>query len=369
MYQKEPKNISPEAIKNRFNNPNASRIALCVGRNHLIKDSWAYNLHQSLDSNYQEVYDFGYIDPQDNVDFCQYILTYGPPKFMVNRPNIVIENGYINRLTESNPNGYMQFSAGDLNTLVPAGVKSDRIPVKISPANITDDMPILILAQVAGDKQHGLSQAQLNTLYDRWVNEAKSMNPDQVVWFRNHPASKVKSHPYGTELKDFGNIELLTEQVKKVITYNSTGALPFLARMIPVQCNINAFYADYAAKPTLEGITELFSRIGYSQWNTEELKNPHLVRTILEFLGAMSVADGDIELPEDWKAKEDTNSVPKSTLDEFQKASVSAILETKVFTKARKMLKNLLDEIDHPDKDTTIKNKEALQALCNKLLK
>jgi len=272
-------------------------------------------------------------------------------------PHLMIDLGYTHRHL-----GTYQVGLRSLNSLAPENVKHDREFYKVETGLVKGKAPILILGQKENDRQHGLSAPELNFIYQDLIDRIKMAYPDNKILFRNHPKSKNKLTFSGIEDRSYGKIEELQGLIGCVVTYNSTGALPFLAKGAPVICHQSAFYSRvcmtyedigkdfYSAPKKDRGL--LFARIAYSQFTKEELSKPELIDKLVDY-----ALTG--QFPEEWTQEELEEVIEPITQQQFELCCDA--LEENNWPKARKMVKQVFP-------DEKFKNREVLDTFCNKTI-
>lgn len=328
-------------------------IALLAGRQYL-KEEWIKKLVENL-KEYGEVYDFpaNMVREKDLVD-CDLIVDFNSgAKVPDGIPHLVIDLGYTHRQL-----GYYQVGSGSLNSLIKAEVNKKRDLFKIEAGRTKHNSPILILGQKEDDKQHGFSGRELKQMYRGLVDTIKDKYPDNQIWFRNHPKSKHSFIFSGVTNKDNVIIDELYGLVGAVITYNSTGALPFLAQGVPVFCDKSAFYNHVCMSiedigndfkvSSKENRGLLFSQIVYSQFTKQELSKPELLNTLIKYAKTG-------EVPQDWLAQPEEK--PEDPITQQQFELVCDALEENNFPKARKMVKQVFP-------DERFKDRTSLDEFC-----
>lgn len=323
-------------------------IALLAGRQHL-KEEWIKKLVQHL-STLGEVYDFSgnLVKPQD-IATADLVIDFNTGvEVPADIPHLIIDFGFLER-----NKGYMQVVLGELNNIVKAKVNSNRDLLKVESGFIKPKAPILVLGQKENDRQHKMSGKELKIFYKDLINKLKKSYPDNQIWFRNHPDSKHSFVFNGVTNKDNVIIDELYGVVGALATYNSTGALPFLAQGVPVFCHKKAFYNDYCMsiedigcelfKTSREERGLLFSQIAHSQFTKQELSKPELINTLIEYAKTKKV-------PEEWLLKKEEIKEDPITQQQFELACEA--LETVNFPKARKMVKQVFPEEKFKDRGT-----------------
>lgn len=250
------------------------------------KESWSGNLTESLISLGHEVIQLNpsVLKPYDVLGF-DLVISYGMKSAIdPSIPRLVIDLGYSDRYQRhDNPIGYLQTSVNNVANPVVPTVNNKRQIYKVEPIKVDETLPILILGQKEDDKQHRMNAKQLKDYYTNIIQEIGMQHPNHKIIFRNHPKSKVVFKFNGVENDEHLDSSELVNKVSKVYTYNSTGGLEFIKHCIPVITDLNAYYYSQGFNPTIENVTDLFCRLGYSQWTSAELKEPSVVKDILEY--------------------------------------------------------------------------------------
>lgn len=190
---------------------------------------------------------------------------------------LVLDLGYLSRAKgPSDETGYNQLGINRLCWIAPGDYPSDRLNRHVL---VFDDHPItnklaLVLGQVPGDTQHGLTPGDLKAWLMHEIGRLKALG--YRVEYRPHPkASKFMSH-----YKDilFDRVYLsqqftLEENIRRaslVLTYNSTAGLNALMLGREVVCSSCAHFHGLRTK---EEIYKHLCRVSYSQWTCDELRN------------------------------------------------------------------------------------------------
>ena len=334
-------------------------IALLAGRQHL-KEEWIKSLVENL-KEYGEVYDFpaSLVSPRD-LESCDLVIDFNSGvEVPEGIPHLVIDFGFLNR-----KQGYYQVCVGSLNNIVKEKVNKDRDLIKIESARLKPNSPILILGQKENDRQHNLSGPELKNKYKEIIKELKKAYPGNTIWFRNHPESKHSFIFSGVTNKDNVIIEELYGLCGAVVTYNSTGALPFIAQGVPVFCDKGAFYnhacmslgdigKDFEVS-SKEDRSLLFSQIVYSQFTKEELSKPELLKVLIDYAKTNKV-------PLEWLAKEEQPEEPEDPITTQQFELACDALEETNFPKARKMVKQVFP-------DEKFKDRTSLDEFCKETI-
>lgn len=333
-------------------------IALLAGRQHL-KEEWIKNLVQNL-KEYGEVYDFpaSMVNSSDLLNADLVVDFNSGVKVPEGIPHLVLDFGFLHR-----DRGYYQVCCKSLNNIIKEKVNSKRSLLKVENSFIKQKGPILVLGQKENDRQHGMSGPGLKQFYKNVIKDLKDKYPNNHIWFRNHPESKHSFVFSGVTNKDNVIIEELYGLAGAILTYNSTGVLPFLAQGTPVFCHNSAFYSHccmklselgcefYASPKEDRGL--LFNQIVHSQFTKEELSKPELLKILIEYAKTGKV-------PKDWL--EEVEEEPKEVAITQQQYELACeALEISNFPKARKMVKQVFP-------DDKFKDRESLDSFCKEAI-
>lgn len=205
-------------------------------------------------------------------------------------PLLVLDCGYLRRCSGAqDEEGYNQLGIGGL-CWVPT--RADLIGAGVAPFSARFEalgLPVaepvqgrgkvaLILGQVPGDSQHGMTETQLV----RWLEEtaAALLAQGYGLRFRAHPkapgvrfaALRADHSPSGRSLA----ADLAEASV--AVTYNSTAGLEALMAGVPVRCHASAHYAAVADLADRSALMAHLHRLAWAQWTCAELRTGEPLR-------------------------------------------------------------------------------------------
>lgn len=283
------------------------------------------------------------------------------------KPTMVLEWGFIDRLTPKNPDGYLQVCPSKIANIVSKPVKSDRNRRVFSQVKIDQEAPVLILGQKERDKQHNMTYGQLKAYYNGIIDKIREESPEKEIWFRNHPSSLMVHEFPGVANMDQGPVEDLIPKVSKVYTFNSTGGLAFLEFGIPVEADPSCYYHEVGKNPNEKNVFDLFSRLGYSQWSVEELGSPSTVKELLTYCQTGNVPESWVITPKPISISPPKVSTPPIlppseplAPSEFEISTAYAILQEQDFYKRKKLFKQMWPGVKCSSKKDILSHCEAI---------
>jgi hypothetical protein len=205
------------------------------------------------------------------------------------KKTIFIDLGYFKRGADcmKGDEGYYQVGIGSIN----------QIPMCYCPPNRWEELGLpviskrkagkdyLICGQVAEDKQHGMTEEELQQRYlDIYENLTDCKVRERFIKYRPHPRGcktvnkiPIASVEAGIDLGDH------LAAAAAIFTINSTLSLEALRQAIPVFSNRNSFYAlmanawddkdsiEYPILPDADDRLVFFQRIAWAQWTGAEM--------------------------------------------------------------------------------------------------
>lgn len=201
-------------------------------------------------------------------------------------PVLVVELGYLKRANDNRElEGYYQLGWDrlcDIPDSAPGSDRWERLELEVRDSRLTGDY-LLLVDQVGGDTQHGLTSAQLRAwlLRNSELEAARQRLPR--VW-RPHPKQHLSCKALGGGVRFQDPIRVAVadalERAACVVTYNSTMGLEAVRLGVRTICHPSAHYAEVASGTTQERRAYL-ERVAYAQWTLEELRSGEAVRYAL----------------------------------------------------------------------------------------
>lgn len=191
---------------------------------------------------------------------------------------LVLDLGYLSRAKGPNDEtGYNQVGINRLCWIAPMDVPDDRLKkhnIRFESLPPLQPAIALVLGQVPGDTQHGLSPGDLKAWLMHEIGRIKAQG--YRLEYRPHPkASKFMAH-YKDKLFDkvyLSQAHTLEENLRRaslVLTYNSTAGLTALVMGRKV---VSSPIAHFHGLETPEQIYKHLCKVAYSQWTCEELRD------------------------------------------------------------------------------------------------
>ncbi len=207
-------------------------------------------------------------------------------------PLLVLDLGYFHRASgASDTEGYNQLGIGRLNWVSPKPAGARAFAARFEAHRLTLAEPIqggrdkvaLILGQVPGDSQHGLTEHGLV----RWLEEeaAALLADGYRLRFRAHPmAPQVRLRALRAEHSPAGrSLAADLAEAALAVAYNSTAGLEALLSGVQVRCHPSAHYAHVADLADRGALLSHLHRLAWSQWTCAELRGGEPLRWINRF--------------------------------------------------------------------------------------
>ena len=211
---------------------------------------------------------------------------------------LILDLGYFSRSKgPADEIGYNQLGINRLCWIAPIDVSSDRLDkhgIKFQePAKANGTA--LVLGQVPGDTQHGLTPGDLKAWLMHKIGELAASG--FRLEYRPHPkASKFMAHYKGklfdkVHLHTVATLEQNINAASHVLTYNSTAGLTALCMGRHV---ISSNVAHFHGLETQKEIYTHMCRVAYSQWNCEELRSGQALEFMSQFDKRFIGLDNDV---------------------------------------------------------------------------
>lgn len=193
-------------------------------------------------------------------------------------PLLVGDLGYFKRANNgAEVESYFQLGWNTLCDIPSSAPSTDRweaLQLEVEPEKVGGSY-ILVLDQVGGDKQHGLSSRELGAWLLRKAEAERKRTKLPILW-RPHPKQNTRPPgvPHGIALQNPSHVSLASalDGAAKAVTYNSTAGLEAVRRGIPVECHPRAHFFDVCGTSQAERLLYM-QRVAYAQWLLEEMRN------------------------------------------------------------------------------------------------
>lgn len=163
---------------------------------------------------------------------------------------------------------------------------------------------VLVLGQLPGDSQHGLSSRQLESWARAQLEAIEAQTSKKVAW-RPHPEAPRPLPGFHRFADPSKPLDEDLARARAVVTYNSTAGLEALIAGVPVIAEGPCVYAPLSKEirdlqrikaPAVEEVQALLQRIAFTQWTRDELADgTALAFTLACIAGEVPFSEEDFE--------------------------------------------------------------------------